>query len=173
RPNKLTHNLFFSPRRFVQKQLEILMKKYILASLIAILATSAFAGVNVTSPGSGTTAQSPIHYVATATTGCSKGVSAMDIYTAPNVLAYTVNGASLNTKLNLSAGTYNTMVQEWDNCGGAAKTPVTITVGSGSGSGGSTFANLHQKNGWTGYALEPPSYNICGSCKPGGPQTTW
>src|SRR5207244_12326567 len=62
---------------------------------------------------------------------------------------------------------------EWDNCGGAAKTPVTITVGSGSGSGGSTFANLHSKNGWTGYALEPPSYNICGSCKPGGPQTTW
>jgi len=239
------------------------MKKYILASLIAILATSAFAGVNVTSPGSGTTAQSPIHYVATATTSCSKGVSAMGIYTAPNVLAYTVNGAKLdtnltlspgtyhttveewdncggasttpitvtvsgsslgvqvsaptnnatvgspvqyvatattscskgisamgiytapnvlaytvngarlNTKLNLSAGTYNTTVQEWDNCGGAAKTPVTITVGSGSGSGGSTFANLHSKNGWTGYALEPPSYNICGSCKPGGPQTTW
>ncbi|PYX35185.1 MAG: hypothetical protein DMG75_14935 [Acidobacteria bacterium] len=239
------------------------MKKYIFASLIAILATSAFAGVNVTSPGSGTTAQSPIHYVATATTSCSKGVSAMGIYTAPNVLAYTVNGAKLdtnltlspgtyhttveewdncggasttpitvtvsgsslgvevsapsnnatvgspvqyvatattscskgisamgiytapnvlaytvngarlNTKLNLSAGTYNTTVQEWDNCGGAAKTPVTITVGSGSGSGGSTFANLHSKNGWTGYALEPPSYNICGSCKPGGPQTTW
>jgi len=228
------------------------MKKYILASLIAILATSAFAGVSVTSPGSGTTAQSPVHYVATATTSCSrgvsamgiytapfklaytvngakldthltlspgtyhttveewdncggatttpititvsgsslgvhvsaptnnstvgssvqyvatattscsKGVSAMGIYTAPSVLAYAVNGASLNTNLNLSAGTYNTTVEEWDHCGGAAKAPITITVGSGSGSGGKTFVNLHQKNGWTGFALEPPSYNISG-----------
>jgi hypothetical protein len=52
----------------------------------------------------------------------------MGIYTAPGKLAYTVGGASLNTYLSLSPGTYNTTVQEWDNCGGAAKNPVTITV---------------------------------------------
>jgi acid phosphatase len=59
----------------------------------------------------------------------------MGIYTAPNVVAYKVSGASLNTSLTLSPGTYNTVVQEWDKCGGASKTPVTITV---SGSGGGT-----------------------------------
>jgi len=59
----------------------------------------------------------------------------MGIYTAPSVLAYTVNGGNLNTYLSLAAGTYNTEVQEWDNCGGASKTPITVTV-SGSTSGG-------------------------------------
>jgi Phosphoesterase family len=52
----------------------------------------------------------------------------MGIYTAPYVLAYKVNGATLNTYLSLSPGTYYTVVQEWDNCGGATKTPITITV---------------------------------------------
>ena len=55
----------------------------------------------------------------------------MGIYTAPSVLAYKVSGATLNTYLTLSNGTYNTVVQEWDKCGGAAKTPVTITVSGG------------------------------------------
>ena len=55
----------------------------------------------------------------------------MGIYTAPSVLAYTVSGASLNTSLTLGAGTYNTVVQEWDKCGGASKTPITITVSGG------------------------------------------
>jgi phospholipase C len=52
----------------------------------------------------------------------------MGIYTASGVLAYKVSGASLNTTLSLSPGTYNTVVQEWDNCGGAAKTPIKIVV---------------------------------------------
>lgn len=55
----------------------------------------------------------------------------MGIYTAPYVLAYKVSGAHLDTYLSMSAGTYNTVVQEWDKCGGATKTPVTITVLSG------------------------------------------
>lgn len=96
----------------------------------------------------------------------------MGIYTAPGVLAYVVNGASLNTNLNLGSGTYNTAVQEWDNCGGASKTPVTITVNSGP-SNKKTFSNLHLSGGWTGYALLPTSYNICSSCSPNGPQETW
>jgi hypothetical protein len=38
---------------------------------------------------------------------------------------------------------------------------------------GTTFSNLHQKKGWTGYGLLPAAYSICGSCKPSGPQVTW
>jgi acid phosphatase len=55
----------------------------------------------------------------------------MGIYTAPSVLAYKVSGATLNTSLTLSNGSYNTVVQEWDKCGGATKTAVTITVSGG------------------------------------------
>jgi hypothetical protein len=95
------------------------------------LSLSAFAGVSVSSPTTGSTDSSPVHFVASATTTCSGGVASMGIYTAPSVLAYTVAGASLNTSLTLGAGTYNTVVQEWDKCGGASKTPITITVSGG------------------------------------------
>jgi hypothetical protein len=129
-------------------------------------------GVNVSSPVNNSQVSSPVNYAATATTTCDKGVAAMGIYTAPNQLAYKVNGASLNTNLNLNAGNYNTVVQEWDNCGGSAKTPINITV-TGSG-GGNTFYNLQKDTpGWTGYGLLPPNYGICSYCKSSGPYVTW
>jgi hypothetical protein len=128
--------------------------------------------VNVTAPKANSTVSSTVQYVASASSSCSKGISAMGIYTAPGQLAYTVQGAQLNTLLTLNPGVYNTVVEEWDNCGGAAVTPVTITVGGG-GSSSSVFTNLQQQPGWTGYALLPPSYNICNSCTASGPQATW
>jgi len=62
----------------------------------------------------------------------------MGIFTAAGVLAYTVNGALLNTVLDLNPGTYNTVVQEWDNCGGSSSTPITIIVSGGT-------AQVHKK----------------------------
>jgi Divergent InlB B-repeat domain len=85
--------------------------------------------VTVSSPMSGATVLSPVQFTAASSSpGCAKGVSAMGIYTAPGVLAYKVSGANLSTALTLSPGTYNTVVQEWDGCGAAAKTPVQIVV---------------------------------------------
>ena len=126
-------------------------------------------GVFVTSPANNSTVGSPTNFVATATTSCSLGVASMGIYTAPSQLAYVVNGATLNTNLSLGPGTYNTVVQEWDKCGGAATTPIKITVNSS----GSTFWNLHDSGGWNGYAQQPPTYADCNSCTPSGPGTTW
>jgi major membrane immunogen (membrane-anchored lipoprotein) len=130
--------------------------------------------VQVAAPANNSNVAPSVQFVASATTACKAGVAAMGIYPAPGVLAYKVNGSSLNTVLTLAAGTYHTVVQEWDNCGGTATAPVAITVGSGGPAGSSgQFANLHQKAGWTGYALLPPLYNICSFCQPSGPQTTW
>ena len=119
-------------------------------------------GVSVSSPGNNSTVSSPVNFKATASTSCSKGVSSMGIYTAPGVLAYTVNGASMNYNLPLAAGKYNTVVEEWDGCGGAATTPVTITVGSGGGGGGgSSFSNLQHSGGWAGYGQRAPTFVNC------------
>lgn len=108
------------------------------------LSVCAYAGVSISSPANHITSKSPVHFTAQATTSCSKGVAAMGIYTAPYVLAYKVNGASLNTYLSLPAGTYNTEIQEWDNCGGAAKTPITVTIaGTTSGGSGTIPASSH------------------------------
>src|SRR5580698_4312556 len=102
----------------------------LLAVCSATLASASVASgsVSVSAPSNGSNVSTTVQYVATATSSCSKGVSAMGIYTAPGVLAYTVQGNRLNTELNLSPGTYNTVVQEWDNCGNASKTPITIHV---------------------------------------------
>lgn len=88
--------------------------------------------VSVTSPTNGSSVKSPVHYVASASSSaCSKGIAAMRIYSAPGVNAYTVDSSTLDIAISLAPGTYNTVVQAWDNCGGVGKAPVTITVTGG------------------------------------------
>ena len=111
------------------------MKKFALL-LVLSSGTLALASVSVSEPANGSTVSTTVQYVASASSSCSKGISAMGIYTAPGLLAYSAPGDKLNTTLTLNPGVYNTVVEEWDNCGGASTTPITITVGSG-GSGGS------------------------------------
>ncbi len=135
--------------------------------------SSASGSVQVSAPANNSNVATTVQYVASASSSCGKGVSAMGIYTAPGVLAYQTKGASLNTLLTLSPGVYSTVVQEWDNCGGSATMPITIAVGSGGGVGKGTFSNLHQQSGWNGFALLPASYEICSGCVPSGPQLTW
>ena len=78
--------------------------------------------VTVTAPVNGTTMGSPVQFTATAASpNCSKGVASMRIYSNPGVNAYTVSGSSLNTSLTLSAGTYDSVVQSWDNCGNVGR----------------------------------------------------
>src|SRR5579864_3818939 len=90
-------------------------------------ASSATGRVTVSSP-TGTLSSGSIHYTATATTTCSKGISAMGIYTAPHKRVYVVRGAKLDTVLKLAPGTYDTVVQEWDNCNSSAWKHVAVTV---------------------------------------------
>lgn len=129
--------------------------------------------VTITAPAANATVSSTVQYVAAARTSCPSGISAMGVYPASGQLAYTSKGAQLNALLTFSPGVYHTVVQEWDNCGGSSTAPVTITVGGGSTSSGKVLANLQQKAGWGGSALLPPQYNLCNSCSPSGPQTTF
>jgi hypothetical protein len=153
-------------------------KLSVVVCLCAIFALPAFAGVSVSSPSSGTTSGSPVHFVASASSpSCAKGVAAMGIYTAPGQLAYTVNGSKMDTNLAMSNGTYHVVVQEWDNCGWSATAPLTLTVSGSTGSGGSgsgkVFSNLQKSGGWTGYALLPPGFGICSSCTQTGSNVKW
>src|ERR1700678_2047124 len=92
---------------------------YGLIAVFLMMATSALASVTVSSPSNGATVGSPVAYVATASAStCSAGVASMGIYVDGN-LVYVVNGASMNTTWTLDPGTYNTVVEEWDRCGGA------------------------------------------------------
>ena len=137
-------------------------------------AVPAFSIVTVSSPTTGSTSTSPVHFVATGSSpACSKGVAAMGIYTAPNVLAYKVNGSSLDTNLNMNSGTYNVTVKQWDNCGWATGTKVAFTVNGSSSKKAYVFSDLQSKTGWDSYALLPPMYPICSKCTSAGPQLKW
>ena len=95
--------------------------------LVSMLTTPIFAGVKVTSPANGSNVGSPVNYVASATSGCSKGVASMGVY-VDDALIYVVNGHNLNTDLTIAPGKHNTVVEEWDYCGGASYTPIAIDV---------------------------------------------
>ena len=85
-------------------------------------------GIQARSPLGGSTVSSPVHFVASASTSCPKGVAAMGIYTSPFKRAYLTPGSTLDTKLAMDPGTYHTVIQSWDTCGGSSTKPVTITV---------------------------------------------
>ena len=123
--------------------------------------------VAVSLPLAGATVSSPVPYVATANASCSKGVAAMGVY-VNNQLAYKVAGGSINTSLPLSTGSQNTVVQEWDNCGGSSAKAVPVTVG---GTNGKTIANVHLLSGWNQWGELAPNYGICNA--PCNGEVTW
>lgn len=89
---------------------------------------SADSAVQVLSPADNSTVGPQVHYVANATTPCSKGIATLDVYSAPGVLAHSSTGPNLDATINLAVGRYQTSVQATDNCGQTASTPVNITV---------------------------------------------
>lgn len=86
-------------------------------------------GVTVTSPINNSTVSSPVSFAATATTNCAKGVASTGIY-VNNKKVYVVDSPTLNTALSISSGTQHITVEEWDHCGGASTTHLTLTVGA-------------------------------------------
>jgi 6-phosphogluconolactonase (cycloisomerase 2 family) len=99
----------------------------VLCTSAAVLATTPV--IIVTSPVTNSQTLGPVHYIASASSPeCAKGIASMEIYSAPYVVAYHNEGGSMNGYINLQPGTYNTVVQSWDQCGGVAKSDVTITV---------------------------------------------
>jgi hypothetical protein len=111
-----------------------LVKALVCAAILFSVSALASPTVTIVAPKPGASAGSPVFYEAFATSAtCANGIAAMRIYTANGVSAYTVKGAHLQTFIKLSPGSYNTVVQAWDNCGGVGKTPVALTVTSTAG----------------------------------------
>ena len=129
---------------------------------LALCAPFAFCGVTVNSPSAGSSTPNPVHFVATATTSCSKGVSAVGIYDNDKLVTVS-QGSKMDTSVYLNSGSHtNTVVQSWDNCGAVAKTKISLNVSTAS----KTIYNLEQSKGWLGYGELPPVYDICSDCTP-------
>src|SRR6476620_641236 len=136
---------------------------------VSASSTSAFAGITITSPGSGSTVQSPVHFVASSTSGCSKGIYAMGVYDG-SVLMATTDGAKMDTSVSLSQGTHrNIIIQNWDKCGGYSKVQISLNVGTSTSpdtasSTAKTLAAVESFKGWHGFGELAPAYEICTTC---------
>lgn len=102
--------------------------RFVIANLV--LATSAFAGVTISSPAPGSTSASPVPFVASASS--SAPITAMQIY-VDNTSVFQTSSNSLNTSVTMSPGSHLVVVQAWDSTGAVFKTPETITVTTSSG----------------------------------------
>ena len=135
----------------------------------SVSSTSAFAGITITSPGSGSSVQSPVHFVASSTSGCAKGIYAMGVYDG-SVLMATTDGPTMDTNVSLTSGTHtNIVVQNWDKCGGYTKVRISLTVGSSTSpetipSTAKTFAAVENFKSWHGFGELAPAYEICTTC---------
>ena len=107
-----------------------------IAVLFSLLAAAGFAApiVTVTSPQSGWTVNSPIYYAVSASSPtCAKGIAAVRIYAAPHLAVFAIDAPQFETFVNLKPGTYDTVVQAWDNCGQLTKVPLKVTVSATGG----------------------------------------
>jgi len=108
--------------------------KSISYSLLALFALtpSAWATVTVSSPFNGETVSTSATYVASSTTTCSQGIASMGVY-VDSELVKVVNGNQLNTSISFNVGNHNTVVQEWDHCGGSTYTSIAVNAVNQSG----------------------------------------
>jgi hypothetical protein len=127
-----------------------------------VLTAPAFAGSTVTSPANGSTVGTNVPFAATGTTNCAEGVAAMAVW-VNNIEKYSVDGAKLSVTIVLPAGTYNAVVQQWDNCGNTATVPLAITVAAGN-----AISQIQGMGGWNQWGELPPAYDICSSDPCGG-----
>src|ERR1700742_768477 len=90
------------------------------------LATASFAGVTVSSPSTGSTSGSPVHFVASATS--THPITAMRIY-IDNTSVFLGSTGSLDTSLAVASGKHNVVIQAWDSTGAVFLAPaIALTV---------------------------------------------
>jgi hypothetical protein len=93
--------------------------------LFAALSAAAFAGVTVSSPTSGSTVGSPVHFVASATS--ANPITGMRIY-IDSVDVYHVSAGKIDTSLAVAAGKHTAVIKAWDSTGASTSASVSFSV---------------------------------------------
>ena len=108
----------------MQKSIQF-VATFLLLSAIGLAQTTG--KVSVTSPISGSTDASPVHFAASAQAPASHHITAMRIY-IDDKSVYTVAGTTLNTNVSIAPGSHRATVQAWDNSGAVYKKSLLLTV---------------------------------------------
>lgn len=133
----------------------------LLAVAVLFLAGLASAAVNISSPGSGSTVGSPVHFVATAS--MSRTPTHFNVY-VDGVKVYGVDASKLDKYISVSGGKHTATVKAWDSTGASTSASVSFSVGTSATSSGtttssgSTFYDIEEMSGW----------NWCSACANAG-----
>jgi hypothetical protein len=98
------------------------------SSVLALLASPAFATVTVSSPGNGAQVSSPFTLSADAPNCSSQAISAMGYSFDSSASTTIINGASINTSVSSPTGSHVLHVKAWGNQGASCVTDVSINV---------------------------------------------
>ena len=128
-------------------------------------------GVSVSSPTNGATTSTSVHFVASAASADQYPITSMMIY-VDNQSQYTVYANSLDTYVNLGAGSHNAVVKSWNAAGEIYSQSVSFTASSGQSGGGpqsgsgvsvsspTAGANLGSPVHFVASAVSPDQYPI-------------
>lgn len=137
------------------------LRKSLLLLTLLTLVPAVFGQVSVSSPTSGSTNPTSVHFVAAATS--ANRITAMRVY-VDSVSQYLTSSASLDTSLTLAAGAHNVTVKAWDNKGTVSTKALTITVDPNMApptvipTNAVSYKNIEEMSGWNG----------CTDCAGGG-----
>ncbi len=127
----------------------VVIKAVRLAFVLLFLATASFGiSLSVSSPTGGTTTTSPVHFVASASSGYK--VSSYMIY-VDNKAVYTGYSTTLDTYVSMTTGSHSIAVKSWDSSGALAAKTFSLTVGTAATGGGnqtSGYLDVDQMTGW-------------------------
>lgn len=102
-----------------------------IAAVCVLLSARLFAApaLTVSSPLDGWKVNSPIYFAASASSPtCAKGIATIRIYAAAHMAVFSIDAAQFETFVNLKPGTYDAVVQAWDNCGEVTMVQRKVTV---------------------------------------------
>jgi len=108
--------------------MKLLQKLSLGSSVIAILASPAFAGVTISSPGNGAQVSSPFTLSADATSCSSQPVASMGYSFDSSTDTTIVNSTSIDTSVSYTTGAHTLHVKAWGNKGAACVTDVDVTI---------------------------------------------
>ena len=118
----LTHKVFIF--------MKLLLKLSFGSSVLAFLASPAFAGVTVSSPGNGAQVSSPFTLSASAATCSNQNVAAMGYSFDSSTSTSIVNGTSIDASVPAPSGSHTLHVKAWGNQGASCVTDVALSVDS-------------------------------------------
>lgn len=106
----------------------------------------------------------PVHFVGWAVSpDCPSGINAMRVYSSAGVLAYAAQSSFIDEQLNLPPGSYNSIVEVTDNCGGTSSVSLQEQAQASSGQVIITqpISNLPYQPGGLGLTVNATSTTTC------------